>query len=355
MKHVLVTGAGGLVGTAVVDRMLAAGWRVTATDLPTAENRRSFARRPKSAALAVQWADLTDEHEVRVLLSDVRPDVVVHLAAVIPPTCYAAPRLARAVNVDAVRLLVDAATRVAEPPRFVLASSMAVYGARNPHRGLGLLSPDTPAAPSDSYGQHKVEAEAIVRGSGLDFVILRLGGVLTVEPRTSGGSEVLQFSALLPADGRLQTIDVRDVACAFASAAQEPVVGETFLIGGDRSHRRVHGDLSAELMAAMGLEGALPAGRPGDPEDDSAWFATDWMDTSAAQAKLRFQHHSWPDMIHEIRERTGRKRFVLRLVAPLLHAVLERRSPYRFVPGRYADVWGGVRARWGDPSPEAGR
>jgi nucleoside-diphosphate-sugar epimerase len=334
--------------------MLADGWQVTATDLPTSENRRIFSRHRRVRRLAARWADLTNEQEVAALVRDIRPDVVVHLAAVIPPTCYAAPQVARAVNVDSVRLLVDAAARAARPPRFVLASSMAVYGARNPHRDLGLLTPETPVAPSDNYGQHKAQAEAIVRDSGLDFVILRLGGVLTVNPRTAGGSELLQFSALLPADGRLQTIDVRDVATAFATAAREPVTGETFLIGGDDSHRRIQGDFGGEMVAAMGLEGALPAGRPGDPEDDTAWFVTDWMDTTTAQARLRFQHHSWQDMIAEIRSRAGLKRYLLRLVAPIIHARLERGSPYRDAPGTYADVWGGVRAAWGDPSPDAG-
>ena len=45
VEHVLVTGACGLVGTAVVDRMLADGWRVTATDLSTPANTTAMAKR----------------------------------------------------------------------------------------------------------------------------------------------------------------------------------------------------------------------------------------------------------------------------------------------------------------------
>jgi nucleoside-diphosphate-sugar epimerase len=334
--------------------MLEDGWQVTATDLATAANRKAVSRRRSIPRFAARWADLTHEADVTALLDETRPDVIVHLAAVIPPTCYAVPTVARAVNVDSVRNLVVAAEQATKRPRFVLASSMAVYGARNPHRDLGLLTADTPVDPADSYGQHKAEAEVIVRDADLDFVILRLAGVLTVEPRAAGGSEVLQFGALLPTDGRLQTVDVRDVAAAFAAAAREPVVGETFLIGGDESHRRVQGDVGAEVVAAMGLYGAMPLGRPGNPDDDAAWFATDWMDTTDAQAKLRFQHYSWSDVLTEIRARTGWKRYPLRLVAPFMHAALRRRSPYRDAPGSYADLWGGVRAAWGDPAPDAG-
>ncbi|WP_220793552.1 hypothetical protein [Nocardioides stalactiti] len=105
----------------------------------------------------------------------------------------------------------------------------------------------------------------------------------------------------------------------------------------------------------MGLEGAIPVGRPGDPEDDTAWFATDWMDTTRAQDALRFQQHSWDDMIAEIRARIGWKRYGLRFAAPFVRAALERRSPYRDAPAGYADMWGGIRAGWGDPSPDPGR
>ncbi|WP_223163714.1 NAD-dependent epimerase/dehydratase family protein [Nocardioides humilatus] len=351
MKHVLVTGACGLVGTAVVDRMAADGWQVTATDLDIPANRKAVARRRGPGSPTYRWGDLTNSSEVAVLLKEAQPDVVVHLAAVIPPTCYAAPRVARAVNVGAVEILVAAAERLARPPRLVMASSVAVYGARNPHRDLGLLTVDTPPDPADSYGQHKTEAEAILRASSLEFVVLRLGGVLTVEAGTAG-NEALEFGAMLPADGRIQTVDVRDVATAFAAASAAPVVGETFLIGGDDSHRRVQGEIGSDIIEAMGLAGALPVGRPGNPDDDTSWFATDWMDTASAQAALDFQHHTWDGMLAEIRERAGWKRPLLRVLTPVVRVALARRSPYRGAPGTYADLWGKVRAKWGEPAPD---
>ncbi len=72
------------------------------------------------------------------------------------------------------------------------------------------------------------------------------------------------------------------------------------------------------------MVGAIPAAQPGDPDDDNTWFATDWMDTARAQEVLDFQHHSWPDMLAEIRRETGLKRYVMRLAAPVLHEVLRR-------------------------------
>ena len=109
---------------------------------------------------------------------------------------------------------------------------------------------------------------------------------------------------------------------------------------------------SQSTTAAMGLVGALPPGRKGDPDDDAAWFATDWMDSATAQEVLKHQHHSWPDMLIETANRVGWKRYLFRLVAPLAREYLRRQSPYYGRPGRYANPWEAVRRKWGAPENE---
>ena len=88
------------------------------------------------------------------------------------------------------------------------------------------------------------------------------------------------------------------------------------------------------LSAALGVPGALPEGRPGDPESDTDWFVTDWMDTGRAQEALKFQHHSWPDMVAEMTAQAGWKRYPGRLIAPLAREFLKRRSVYWKAPGQ---------------------
>ena len=347
---VLVTGAFGLVGTATVRHLARLGRRVVATDLDTPANRTAAG--PLPAGVTVHWADLTDSQQVSALMTDVQPASVIHLAAVIPPLCYKNPGLARRVNVDATAHLVNAAAAQPHPPRFVQASSIAVYGPRNPHRFTEVLTAETPVRPYDVYGGHKVAAEAIVRRSNLDWVILRLGGVLTVDLGLGLDPDMIYFEALLPTDGRLQTVDVRDVAHAFAAATTADVAGRTLLVGGDESHRLIQGEIGASTAAAMGLVGGLPIGRPGDPHDDDGWFATDWMDTGAAQEVLGHQHYSWPQILAETAEKAGWKRYPLRFVAPVARGFLKRRSPCYRQPGRYANPWEAVRRKWGPPEAD---
>lgn len=348
---VLVTGAFGLVGSATVERLAAEGRRVVATDLDIPANRTAAQALPNG--VTVRWADLTDPVAVETLVSEAVPSAIIHLAAVIPPFIYQRRGLAEKVNVEATAGLVRAAEKLSEPPRFVLASSIAVYGSRNPHTVEGVLTADTPVNPADIYGDHKVRAEKIVRTSNLDWVILRLGGVLTATPGSYMKIDNFFFEGMLPTDGRLQTVDVRDVAHAFAAATTADALGETLLIGGDdATHRLVQGDVAPAMAAALGLVGGLPAGLKGDPASDTSWFNTDWMDTTRAQQVLAFQHHSWPDMLIETAEHAGWKRPLLRLVAPLAKPILKRQSPYHGTGRRYADPWAAITEKWGDPRPD---
>jgi nucleoside-diphosphate-sugar epimerase len=348
---VLVTGGFGLVGSATVRRLTELGRHVVATDLDTPANRKAAAKLPSGAE--ARWADLTDENQAERLVAEVAPEAIIHLAAVIPPPIYRNPKLARRVNVDATASLVRIAEAQPNPPRWVQASSNAVFGARNPHRFTAPLRADEPMKASDLYSAHKIEAEQIVRASSLDWVVLRLGGVLSVDPTAMPFStDALFFESALPSDNHMHSVDVRDVAWAFAAATTADVVGEILLIAGDDSHKVEYGDVGAALAAARGLKGGLPKGRPGNPDNDDDWFVTEWMDTTRAQEALQFQHHSWHGMLAEMRGNAGWTRYVLPLFVPLIRAILTRRGAYYKQPGRYADPWGAIRRKLGEPGPD---
>jgi len=192
---------------------------------------------------------------------------------------YRNARLARRVNVEATATVVRVAETQPGPPRFVQASSNAVFGARNPHRHTEILRADDPMRPCDLYSATKAEAEQIVRSSSLEWVVLRFGAVLSTDLLSMPfNTDALFFENVLPTDGRMHSVDVRDVAAACAAATTADVAREILLIAGDESHHLRQGEVGPALSAALGIPGALPEGRPGDPESDTDWFATDWME-----------------------------------------------------------------------------
>jgi nucleoside-diphosphate-sugar epimerase len=267
--------------------------------------------------------------------------------------CYANRALARAVNVDATAAVVRAAAAMPSPPRFVHASSMAVYGGRNPHRFTDLLTSDTPPLASELYGCQKLEAENVVRSSDLEWSILRLAGVITLEPLIDYGDfDSFYFGAVMPDDNRCHSVDARDVAAAFSAAVTTDAVREIFMIAGDDSHKRLQSDLGRANSEAIGLGALVFPGRPGDPASDTDWYPLDWMDTARSQQVLSFQRYSSSESDEEIRARAGWKARALRTVAPAMASLMRRRAPYYKVPGQYADPWGRIRQRWGDPGPD---
>jgi nucleoside-diphosphate-sugar epimerase len=350
-EHVLITGGFGLVGSQTVRQLVADGHRVVATDLGASAQRKAAKSLPVGAE--ARWADLTDPAQLDRLVAETAPTVIIHLAAVIPPGIYRHPKLARRVNVDATAALLRAAKASPHPVRFIQASSNAVHGSRNPSRHPEWVRADTPVRPSDLYGAHKAEAEQLVRASGLQWVILRLGGVMSVDLGAMTLSMDAPFlESALPTDGRIHTVDVRDVAVAFSAATTAAVIGEILLIGGDDSHLLRQADVGKALAATRGLVNVLPEGRPGDPDSDDDWYVTDWMDTARAQQVLCFQRHPWPDMLAEMRVAAGWQRYPMRVVSPIARWFLKRRGAYRNSPGRHADPWGAIRAEFGEPRPD---
>jgi len=350
-ESVLVTGAFGLVGTATLNALIAHGHQVVATDLDTPANRR--AARKSIGRVEVRWVNLTDHSATHALVRNVSPAAIIHLAAVIPPFCYRDQALARRVNVDATATLIRAAEALPTAPRFIQASSVAVYGARNPHRVADLLTADTAVNPFDNYGGHKVEVESLLAKSDLDWVVLRLGAVTPAEADFGMDKDLLYFQGVLPIDNRIHTVDVRDVGRAFAAAISAKSSREVLLIGGDHTHRLRHGDLIPAFTAAIGLERLLPTGLRGDPADDSAWFPTDWMDCTRAQSLLGYQQHSWPDLLTELREKAGWKRPLLRMAAPLARLYLGHNGGSQQLRGCYAQPWEMILSKWGEYAPDA--
>jgi hypothetical protein len=42
----------------------------------------------------------------------------------------------------------------------------------------------------------------------------------------------------------------------------------------------------------------------------------------------------------------------MRVLSHVVRQLLKRRAAYRNAPGRYADPWGAIRARLGEPRPD---
>ena len=85
-------------------------------------------------------------------------DTVFHLAAVVSGQAEADFDIGMRVNVDATRNLLERCRACAAPPKFVFASSLAVFGGKLPDP----VPDDAPVTPQSSYGTQKAIGELLV-------------------------------------------------------------------------------------------------------------------------------------------------------------------------------------------------
>jgi len=169
--HVAVTGAAGMIGRKLVARLGEDGRlgdaeleRLTLMDVVTPDPP------PQGTAFA---GDLADPATAQRLV-DGRPDVVVHLAAVVSGEAEADFDKGYRVNLDGTRTLLETIRAAAYRPRVVLASSIAVFGAPLPTP----IPEDFATLPLTSYGTQKAIDELLLadysRRGFVDGVGIRL-------------------------------------------------------------------------------------------------------------------------------------------------------------------------------------
>ena len=198
MKHVLVTGGAGFIGSHIVDAYIARGFRVTVVDDLSTGDRRNV--NPHAQFIG---ADIR-EYDLRPL----KPDIVSHHAAQVDVRKSVADAAADAeINIVAsVRLLQQAAE--AGVKRFIFASSGgAIYGEP-------VFAPQTeqhPANPLSPYGCAKLAVEYYMNSfravHGLSTVALRYANVYGPRQSAVGEAGVVAIFAKRMLAGGTVTIN----------------------------------------------------------------------------------------------------------------------------------------------------
>ncbi len=164
---ILITGAGGKLGSEMIqtfsgDYELVLIYHTTPKQQP-----------PNATCYEVDFADPTGLPEI---VATEKPDVIIHLAALLGGACQKDPVLTWAVNVDATRRLAElAATN--QVGRFLFASTAAVYDLAERRQ---VSEDDAESTPQSAYGLSKMQAEQALqkvasnKQNTTEFVSLRI-------------------------------------------------------------------------------------------------------------------------------------------------------------------------------------
>lgn len=231
MKRALITGLKGFTGGYVAAELAANGWDVWGLGTQESTDDPQYFQ-----------VDLTELDSLTRVVAEVRPDVVVHLAAVAFVGHGDAEEFYR-VNLIGTRNLLSSLCAIGNRPDCVLlASSANIYG----NAVGGRLSESTPPSPANDYAVSKVAMEYMVR-----LWLDKLPVVLTRPFNYTGVGQSINF--LLPkiidhchrrADvielGNLDVsrdfCDVRAVAHAYRRILEVQPTGQTVNVCSERTY-----------------------------------------------------------------------------------------------------------------------
>jgi threonine 3-dehydrogenase len=232
---ILLTGAGGQIGHDLIGALVAQGHQLVSTDLAP--------RPPSHAHAGGEWQrlDVTDPAAVQHMFTDIRPDLVFHLAAILSARGEQDPRLAYDVNQTGTWNVLEACRR-AKVSRVIFTSSIAVFGPP-PSGPLPDPTPDDCALhPTTMYGVTKVSGELLCSyyrsRYGIDCRGVRFPGLISAAMPGGGSSDYALFmyvdgvrkggyDAFARADTRIPLMYMPDAVRALLELAMAPHQGLT--------------------------------------------------------------------------------------------------------------------------------
>ena len=173
--HILITGAAGMIGRKITEKLLETGElsrrpiaKLTLHDIVAPD-----AMPTANTSILPIAGDIADPVVVDRLVAE-KPDLVLHLAAIVSGEAEADFGKGYAVNLNGTRLLFDALREAAYGPRVIFASSIAVFGAPFPDP----IPDEFHLTPLTSYGTQKAIGEFVLsdytRRGFMDGLAIRL-------------------------------------------------------------------------------------------------------------------------------------------------------------------------------------
>jgi dihydroflavonol-4-reductase len=254
--RIVVTGASGFIGSAVVRALNARGARVTALVEPGADERNLN-------DVERITADIRDRDAVRTAVAGAR--FVVHLAAVYRFWARD-PNLFYQVNVGGTINVIEAVKR-AGCERLVFTSTVGVLSQRGP----GPADETSVARPGDLHGHYKrskyaAEHEILRAGAeGLDVTLVLPTfplGPGDLAPTPTGRVVVDYLNGRMPgyADTTLNVVHVDDLAQGHIAALERGRSGRSYIIGGENMPMRAILEVLAGYAGRHAPSLRVPAG-----------------------------------------------------------------------------------------------
>lgn len=315
-KRIFLTGATGVMGMEGLKELASKPDRYEVTVLARESKINKKKLTPfQQKGVKVIWGDLLDPEAVERGVADA--DIVLHVGGMVSPAADWEPEKTMTTNVGAMRRIIESAKKRNPDARIVYIGSVAQYGPRAVPDHWGSAGDPLNPAKFDNYALSKIEAERLLRESGLKWwVSLRQTGILH-KGLLMKASDPIAFH--VPLKGVLEWVTAEDSGRLLEKVCRDDVPdsfwGKTYNIGGGEPFRMTNYDFEKRLLKAMGC----PA-----PEKifETQWFATGnfhgmyFKDSDDLEAILHFRGSDTPDSYFKKMKKQLPRYFRLAPLAP---------------------------------------
>jgi UDP-glucose 4-epimerase len=217
---ILVTGGAGFIGSAVVPALKKEGYDVYVYDNLSFGNRE-FIDVPDSHFFL---HDIRDAAKVEEVFTQIKPDMVVHLAAIhFIPYCNQHPYEAADINIRGTMNVLKACKKITNLRKIFFASTAAVYPISD-----DAVNEEHTLLPLDIYGLTKLTGEHLLRefhlDTGIDTIVCRFFNAFgpnetnphlipEIEKQLRAGQRTINLGNLTPKRDFIHTYDMAAAVC----------------------------------------------------------------------------------------------------------------------------------------------
>ena len=314
-NRILLTGPTGAVGDEVLKILSRVhGFRIRILD----QDKKSV-RRILSSFTNIEkvYGQLNDKAIVNQACKEV--DAVIHLGALIPPRADKETMQAWQTNVQGTHNVIEAMQRHNPGGSIIYASSISVYGDRVKNPWIRVSDPLLPSK-GDYYAETKIEAENLLRESGLKWTIFRVSAVMGSQTKMSS----LFFH--MPLDTSLEIVTAKDAGRAFVKALDylPELNHKIYNLSGGPDCRILYLDFLKKGFAIKGLK------RPDFPREAFAnqnFHCGYYSDGSDLQEIIRFQKDNLADYYNILEQQQNKLSFsLIQFLSPVIKKILLLKS-----------------------------
>ena len=325
---ILITGAFGYIGKAVIEESYKRRHEITVFEIENKKTRKD-ARKYRNKVQNMFFGDIRKFGDIKKAVREC--DAVIHLAAIIPPTSKKQRELTMDVNYGGTVNLINAIKDTKRTVPFVFTSSASVMGPTQLQDRL--VDRNDPLVITGNYEESKIKCEDFLKENADNYLIFRLAGVL---PAFSA----LSFMSALPLleeifdmhpDMRLEMIMAADVATALVAGVEKLESGATqknqayILGGGEKNGWQLTG---AEFLSRLFGSLSLPMSDQKYFTQDIKSYHLDWYDTIEAQQEFNYQNGTFDDYLKRIKKTFRIYKLPIILFRKIIIKKLVKMSPY---------------------------